>query len=65
MTGMKAGFPCSDLNTGSSFISQDIGRYESSVETLEKALGPCIIMTGGLNRLTPQELGGEKSFKIR
>ena len=36
----KAGFPCSGLNAGLSFISQDEGMSESPVETLEKALGP-------------------------
>ena len=35
----KAGFPCSDLNSGSCFISQDEGMYEYTVETLEKAVG--------------------------
>ena len=32
----KAGFPCSGLNAGSCFISQDEGMTESPVETLEK-----------------------------
>ena len=41
-------FPCSVLNAGSSFISQDEGMSESPVETLEKALGPRLIWTGGL-----------------
>ena len=36
MTQKKAGFPCSGLNAGSYFISQDEGMTESPVETLEK-----------------------------
>ena len=48
MTQKKAGFPCSRLNTRSSFISQDEGMSESSVETLEKTLVPHLIWTGGL-----------------
>ena len=38
LTQMKAGFPCSALNAGSSFISQDERMSESLVETLEKAI---------------------------
>ena len=34
----KAGFPCSGLNAGSYFISQDEGMTESPVETLENAI---------------------------
>ena len=48
LTRKKAMFPCSDFNAGSSFMSQNIDRCESSVETLEKFIGPCIITTGGL-----------------
>ena len=33
----KARFPCSVLNSGLCFISQDEGMSESPVETLEKA----------------------------
>ena len=36
LTQKKAVFPCSGLNAGSSFISQDEGMSESPVETLEK-----------------------------
>ena len=43
----KARFPCSGLNSGSTFISQDEGMSESPVETLEKAVGICLIWTGG------------------
>ena len=44
----KARFHCRDLNTGSFFISQDerISKYD--VQSLEKAVGPCLISTGGL-----------------
>ena len=51
LTRKKAAFPCSGLNAGSSFISQDEGMFESPVETLEKALGPRLISTGGLTSL--------------
>ena len=37
---MKAGYLCSGLNEGSSFISEDDGMSESPVESLEKDLGP-------------------------
>ena len=40
MTQKKAGSPCSGLNAGSYFFSQDEGMTESSVETLEKAIVP-------------------------
>ena len=51
LTQKKPGFPCHVLNAGSSFISQDEGMSESLVETLEKALGPRLISTGGLTSL--------------
>ena len=51
MTRKKAGFPCSGLSAGSSFISQDEGMSESPVESLEKALGLRLIWTGGLTSL--------------
>ena len=44
----KAGFRCSGLNLGSCFMSQDEGMSESSVETLEKAVGLRLIWTGGI-----------------
>ena len=47
----KVGIPCSGLNAGSSFISQDKGMSESSVQSLEKALGPILFWTGGLTSL--------------
>ena len=55
LTQKKARFPSSGLNSGSSFISQDEGMSESPVETLEKAVGVCIIWTGGLTSLWPLE----------
>ena len=47
----KAGFHCSGLNLGSCFMSQDEGMSESPVETLEKAVGLCLIWTGGITSL--------------
>ena len=38
LTQKKAGFPCSALNAGSSFNSQDEGMSESPVDTLEKTI---------------------------
>ena len=40
-----------ELNAGSSFISQDKGISESSVQSLEKALGHSLIWTWGLSSL--------------
>ena len=37
LTQKKAGFPCSGLNLGSCFMSQDEGMSESPEGTLEKA----------------------------
>ena len=48
MTQKKAGFPCSGLNAGSYFISQDEGLTESPVETLEKAIVLHLFWTEGL-----------------
>ena len=47
----KAGFPCSALNSGSCFISQDEGMSESPVETLEKAVVLSFIWIGGITSL--------------
>ena len=44
----KAGFPCSGLNFGSFFMSQDEGMSESPVEILEKAVALRLIWTGGI-----------------
>ena len=43
------------LKIGSCFMSQDEGMSESPVETLEKAIGVCLIWTGGLTSLRPLE----------
>ena len=51
LTLKKAGFPCSSLNKGSSFISQDEGMSESLLETLEKELDPHHIWKGDLTSL--------------
>ena len=48
LTRNKARLPCSDLDGGSSFISQDEEMSESPEETLEKDIVPCLISTGGL-----------------
>ena len=47
----KAGFLCSSLNAGSSFISQDERVIESPVETLEKAIVLHLFWTEGLTYL--------------
>ena len=51
LTQRKAGFPCSGLNAGSSFISQDEGMTESPVETIEKAIVLHLFWTEGLTSL--------------
>ena len=48
LTQKEAGFPCSGLNLGSCFMSQDEGMSESPVETLEKAVGLRLIRTVGI-----------------
>ena len=48
LTQRKAGFPCSGLNAGSYFISQDEGMTESPVEILEKAIVLRLFWTEGL-----------------
>ena len=47
----KARFPCSGLNLGSCFISQDEGISESPVETLDKAIVHYLIWIGGITSL--------------
>ena len=44
----KARFPCSGLNLGSCFKSQDEGMTDSPVETLKKSVGLRLIWTGGI-----------------
>ena len=51
MTQKKARFPCSGLNSGSFFISQDESVFEFPVQTLEEAVGVRLIWTGGLTSL--------------
>ena len=53
LTQKKAQFLCSDLNSGSSFFSQDKGMSESPVETLEKALGVRLIWQGATHHFDP------------
>ena len=51
LTQKKAGFPCSGLNSGSSFISQDVQMSESNVETLEKAVSLRLIWRGEITSI--------------
>ena len=51
LTQKEVGFPCSVLNSGSCYISQDEGMSESPVETLEKAIVFCLIWLGGITSL--------------
>ena len=51
LTQKKAGFPCSGLNLGSCFMSQNEGMCESPVETLEKDVGFRLIWAGGITSL--------------
>ena len=51
LTQEKGGFPCSDLNFGSCLMSQDEGMSESPVQTLEKAVGLCLIWPGEITSL--------------
>ena len=44
----KATFPCRGLNLGLCFLSQDEGMSESTVETVEKAVGLRLIWTVGI-----------------
>ena len=59
LTRKKAGFLCSVLETGSTFISQDEGMSESHVKTLETLLGPHYICSGGLSSLRHLERHAE------
>ena len=51
LTRNKVGFHWSGLNAGSSFIWEDEGMSESSVEILEETIVPHVIWTGGLTSL--------------
>ena len=55
MIQKKAGLPCSGLNLGSCFLSQEEGMSESPVETLEKAVGLRLMRTGGIPSLSHLE----------
>ena len=48
LTQKKASFPCSALNAGSYFFSQDEGMSEYTVETLEKSIVLNLFWTEGL-----------------
>ena len=62
-TRKKVGFTCSGFNGGLSFISQDKGMSQSSVQSLEEALGPSLIWTGALKSLNTPEAHGVQCFK--
>ena len=51
LTQKKARFPCSGLNLGSCFMSQDEGMCDYCVKILEETLFPRLIWTGGLTSL--------------
>ena len=51
LTQKKSGFPCSSLNSGSCFISQDEVMSKSPVETLEKAVVLRLIWIGGITSI--------------
>ena len=55
----KAGFPCSGLNAGSYFISQDEGMTEFPVDTLEKAIVLHLFWTEGLTSFSHIESWAE------
>ena len=63
LTRKKVGFTCSGFNGGLSFISQDKGMSQSSVQSLEEALGPSLIWTGALKSLNTPEAHGVQCFK--
>ena len=51
LTRNKVGFPCSGLNLGLCFMSQDKGMSEYSVQSLEKAFCPSLMWNGGLTSI--------------
>ena len=59
LTRKVAGLPSSGSNAGSSFSAEEVWTSESDVENLEKALGPCLIMRGGLTSLWQLESHSE------
>ena len=66
LTQKQAGFPCSGINLGSCFMSQDEGMFESCVEILEETLVPSLIWTGGLTSLeTSRGLWSSRIQKLK
>ena len=63
LTQKKDGFPCTGLNAGSYFITEDEAMYETHVETIEKALGARLIWTGSSHPLANLEARGVECFK--
>ena len=59
LTQMKAVFPCSGLNAGSYFISQDEGMTECPVESLEKDIVLHLFWTEGLTSFWHIEICAE------
>ena len=51
LTQKKAGFPCSGLNSGSCFISQDEGMSESPVETVDRSIVLRLIWIGRITSI--------------
>ena len=66
LTQKKDGFPCSGLNLGSCFMSQEEGVSESCAEILEETLVPRHIWTGGLTSLdTSRGLWSSRFLKLK
>ena len=63
MTQNKPRFPSSDMNAGSSGITQGEGMSESNVKTLEKALVPASSRQDASHLLTTLETQGVQCFK--
>ena len=59
LTRGKAWFPCSDSNSSLCFLSQHEGMSECPVETLERALVPRLISTGGFTSRWHLQRNGE------
>ena len=65
LTQKKARFPCSGLNSGSCFISQEEGMSESPVETVEKVVVLRLIWIWGITSLWYLERHTEFKASIR
>ena len=66
LTQKKGEFPCSGLNLGSCFMSQEEGMSKSCVEILEETLEPRHIWTGGLISLdTSRGLWSSRLLKLK